>query len=59
QLSMLEEDLADGAVEQEIQRLSSDRPALKIIQCSSDELAEHQKTLEMLEKSSGACVWNQ
>ena len=60
QLSMLEEDdLAEGGVEQEIQRLSSDRPPLKVIQCSSDELTEHQKTLEMLEKSSGACLWNQ
>lgn len=60
QLSMLEEDdLADVGGEQEIQRLSSDRPALKVIQCSTDELTEHQKTLEMLEKSSGACVWNQ
>ncbi len=58
QLSMLEE---DGVVEgggQEIQRLSSDRPALKVIQCSADELVEHQKTLEMLEKSSGACLWS-
>ena len=59
QLSMLEEDdTAEGGVVQEIQRLSSDRPALKVIQCSADELIEHQKTLEMLEKSSGACLWN-
>ncbi|NOQ14398.1 MAG: DNA polymerase III subunit epsilon [Methyloprofundus sp.] len=59
QLSILEDDLADDGVEQEIQRLSSDRAALKVIHCSADELAEHQKTLEMLEKSSGACLWNQ
>ena len=59
QLSMLDEDdLSGGGVEQEIQRLSSDRPALKVTRCTDDELVEHQKTLEMLEKSSGACVWN-
>lgn len=60
QLSMLEEDdLSHAGKEQVIQRLSSDRPPLKVIQCSTDELAEHQKTLEMLEKSSGARLWNQ
>ncbi|GAW85236.1 DNA polymerase III subunit epsilon [Bathymodiolus platifrons methanotrophic gill symbiont] len=60
QLSMLEEDDASGAgQEQVIQRLSSDRLPLTVIQCSDDELVEHQKTLAMLEKSSGACLWNQ
>ena len=60
QLSMLEEDdLSNAGGEQLIQRISSDRPPLKVIQCSSDELVEHQKTLDMLEKSSGACLWIQ
>ncbi|TXL01059.1 DNA polymerase III subunit epsilon [Methylococcaceae bacterium HT1] len=60
QLSMLEEDDASGAgQEQVIQRLSSDSPPLTVIQCSDDELVEHQKTLAMLEKLSGACLWNQ
>ena len=60
QLSMLEEDdLAEGGLEQQIQRINSDRPPLTVIQCSDDELVEHQKTLEMLEESSGACLWNQ
>lgn len=59
QLSMLEDDdLSDAGQEQVIQRLNSDRPALKVIQCTDDELLEHQKTLEMLEKSSGACLWS-
>lgn len=59
QLSMLEDDeLSDAGQAQEIQRLSSDRPPLKVITCTDDELAEHQKTLVMLEKSSGACLWN-
>ena len=52
-------DLSDAGKGQEIQRISRDRPPLKVIQCSSDELVEHQKTLDMLEKSSGACLWNQ
>jgi len=60
QISMLDEDdLAGGGKEQVIQRISSDRPALKVIQCSDEELVEHQKTLDMLEKSSGACLWMQ
>ena len=59
QLSMLEDDdLGDTGPGQEIQRLSSDRPPLTVIQCTDDELLEHQQTLAMLEKSSGACLWN-
>lgn len=59
QLSMLEdEDLNETGEQREIKRLSSDRPPLKVIQCTEDELVEHQKTLAMLEKSSGDCLWN-
>ncbi|HIG64882.1 MAG TPA: DNA polymerase III subunit epsilon [Methyloprofundus sp.] len=58
QLSMLEDDdLSDSGQEHVIQRLSSDRPPLKVIQCTEEELLEHQKTLAMLEKTSGACLW--
>ncbi|WP_428355502.1 DNA polymerase III subunit epsilon [Methyloprofundus sp.] len=58
QISLLDDgDLTDGAAEQVIQRLSSDRPALKVIECSAEELIEHQKMLELLEKSSGDCLW--
>ncbi|GFO72560.1 DNA polymerase III subunit epsilon [Bathymodiolus japonicus methanotrophic gill symbiont] len=60
QISMLDDDdLTDGATEHVIQRLSSDRPPLKVIQCCEEELLEHQKMLQLLEKSSGACLWNQ
>ena len=60
QLSMLEEDsLSEAAVGSVIQRISSDREPLNIIQCTDEESLEHQKTLEMLEKSSGACLWIQ
>ncbi|OQK17104.1 DNA polymerase III subunit epsilon [Methyloprofundus sedimenti] len=60
QISLLDDDdLTDGATEYIIQRLSSDRPPLKVIQCSEEELLEHQQMLELLEKSSGACLWTQ
>ncbi|MBE0470338.1 MAG: DNA polymerase III subunit epsilon [Methyloprofundus sp.] len=60
QISMLDEDdLGEGGKEQVIQRISSDRPPLKIIECSAEELIEHQKTLDRLDKSSGACLWRQ
>jgi len=60
QISLLDDDdLAEGATEYVIQRLSSDRPPLQVIQCSAEELLEHQKMLELLEKSSGACLWTQ
>jgi len=58
--SLLDEDegssQAEGSV---IQRLSADRPALKIIECSAEELQEHELTLDTLDKSSGASVWRQ
>jgi len=58
--SLLDEDegssQAQGSV---IQRLSADRPALKIIECSAEELQEHELTLDTLDKSSGASVWRQ
>jgi len=40
-----------------IQRLSSDRPALNIIQCSDEELAMHELALDRLDKSSEGSVW--
>ena len=59
QISLLDDELTDGATEQIIQRLSSDRPPLKVIECSAEELLEHQQILAMLEKSSGACLWRE
>lgn len=61
QLSLLEEEDAasDEFIQEVVQKISSDRAPLKIIQCTDLELDEHQKTLAMLEKSSGACLWNQ
>ena len=42
-----------------VKRMSLDRPALKIIECNDEELANHQLRLEAIEKASGACIWNQ
>ncbi len=43
----------------EVKYLSTDRPALKIIRCTEEELSEHQQRLEAIEKASGGCLWNQ
>ena len=42
-----------------IKRVSADRPALKVIRCTDEESAAHQKRLEAIEKAGGACIWNQ
>lgn len=42
-----------------VKRMSLDRPALKIIECNDEELANHQLRLEAIEKASGVCIWNQ
>lgn len=45
-------------VKTEAKRLSADRPALKVIRCSEEELNAHQQRLEAIEKAGGACIWN-
>jgi len=56
QISMLDEDDLLGGVSAEsvIQRISSDRAPLKVIQCSDEEMLEHQKTLTMIGEE---CLW--
>jgi DNA polymerase-3 subunit epsilon len=46
-------------VSSEVKYLSTDRPALTVIRCSEQELAEHQQRLEAIEKAGGVCIWNQ
>ena len=59
QASLLEEEGDVGSVGgQQIVRLSSDRPRLKVIRCTEDELRAHQTHLQLLEKVSGGCIWN-
>ena len=40
-----------------IRRLGTDRPALKIVKPTEEELAQHQQKLEAINNSSGSCVW--
>jgi DNA polymerase-3 subunit epsilon len=49
----------DGEQEvQTIQRLSADRPPLKVVRATDDELATHQQRLEAINKASNEqCVW--
>ena len=50
---------ADGAViNNEVKYLAADRPALKVIRCTDQELSEHQQRLEAIEKAAGVCLWN-
>jgi DNA polymerase-3 subunit epsilon len=37
----------------------ADRPPLKVIHCTEQELIAHQQTLELIEKGDGGCIWNQ
>lgn len=58
QSSLLDEgDQSEGPEQQAIERLSADRPRLKVIQCDADELAAHQQRLEKIDKASGGCLW--
>jgi len=42
----------------DIIRLPADRPPLKVIQCSAEELESHQQRLEKITKIGGKCLWN-
>ncbi len=49
----------DQATSEQIIRLSSDRKPLKVIQASADELEQHERRLDIVEKEGGACLWRQ
>lgn len=57
QSSLLDEDNIGDTATQQIEYLSRDRADLNVIECLADELIEHEKTLDMLEKSAGSCLW--
>ncbi len=57
QASLLDDDADQEDQQQEIIRLSSDRPKLKVIQCQGDELEAHNEHLQKLDKSSGGSLW--
>ena len=50
-----EEGDADG--EETIRRLPADRPALKVLSPTADELQHHQRKLEEIAGKSGNCLW--
>jgi DNA polymerase-3 subunit epsilon len=62
QASLLDdEEVSSGAVAQAsgIQRLSADRPRLKVVRCSDEELQAHQQRLAAIEKAAGRCLWKE
>ena len=62
QSSLLDEEqsgMDESRLNTDVKRVSGDRPALKIIRCNDEELTAHQQRLEAIEKTSGACIWNQ
>lgn len=62
QFSLLDEAQAgpeESSISNEgVQRLSADRPALKVIRCNDEDLAAHRQRLEAIEKAGGTCIWN-
>lgn len=58
QASLLDEsEEVQTSEQQRIVRLSADRPKLKVIECTADELSAHQQRLEKIAKASGDCLW--
>ncbi len=49
----------DDKTPDEIIRLDSNRKAFKVIQASADELEQHEARLQLIEDSSGSCMWRQ
>jgi DNA polymerase-3 subunit epsilon len=58
QFSIMDFDSSVSNKKQEIVRLPADRPPLKVISCTEQELEAHQQHLNMIEKASGECLWN-
>lgn len=62
QSSLLDEGQArpeEVIVNSRIKYLSADRPPLKVVRCTEEELNAHQQRLEAIEKAGGVCIWNQ
>lgn len=58
QFSLLDFDEESKKKSQGIVRLSADRPKLKVITCTDQELEAHNQRLAAIEKASGECLWN-
>ena len=60
QASLLEENNSLSEAKQApIVRLSTDRPPLKVISCTEEELQAHQQRLAKIAKAGGVCIWEQ
>jgi DNA polymerase III subunit epsilon len=58
QASLLDEsEEAQTTNQQRLVPLSTDRPKLKVVACTAEELNEHQRRLEKIAKISGNCLW--
>nr|WP_305888633.1 DNA polymerase III subunit epsilon [Methylomonas sp. SURF-2] len=58
QASLLDEnEEIRSSEQQQTARLSADRPRLKVIACTDEELSQHQQRLEKIAKISGNCLW--
>lgn len=60
QASLLDDEESGGAGnagENAIQRISADRPRLKVIRCNDADMEAHQQRLKAIEKAAGRCLW--
>jgi len=51
------DDESGAGSQRSINRVSAERRPLKVLRANDEELSEHQKTLEQLQKASGQCLW--
>lgn len=61
QASLLDEDVSNDeqAATPQASLLSAQRPKLKVIPCSSEELQIHEQRLQAIQKASSNCIWLQ
>lgn len=50
---------SDNHFEGQLARLPENRPPLRVIACSPEELEAHEKHLNMIREASGRCLWQQ
>ncbi|PTQ90339.1 DNA polymerase III subunit epsilon [Agitococcus lubricus] len=59
-LSLHDDVEGEGAGQEMIQRLATDRPRLKVVTANAEELLAHDARLDIIDKAAGgACIWRQ
>lgn len=58
QFSLMDFGETNSTQKRETLRLAADRPKLKVVHCTEQELEAHRKHLDMIKKASGKCLWN-